>query len=76
MKVIAIANQKRASTANSGKSRKTSPALPTMIPCVGFFIFSPSALRNAGVRGARIGTWFSVSCGSCSPIGPPADSLS
>ena len=63
----------KASTANSDRLRKTSPALPTMIPCAGCSTWPLSILQSAGVPDARTGTWCSASWRSCSPAVLPAD---
>ena len=65
----------RASTANSARSPKTGPALPTMIPCAGCSIWLPSESSSTGMPGARTGTWSSPSSRSCLPTGQLADPL-
>lgn len=70
---IVLRTLSRASTASSGKSRKTSPALPMRILYAGCFIWPFSESQNTGMPGARIGIWSSASWNSCLPTGLFAD---
>ena len=67
------ADLKKIYTSSSARSRKTSPVLPTMIPCAGCYTWPLSASQSAGVPAARTGIWSSASWRSCLLTALPAD---
>ena len=63
----------KGSTASSGKSLRTSPALPMMILCVRCYTWPAGKLSSIGLPAVEIGTWFWLSFSSCSRIARPSE---